>query len=199
MLVAVAATAATAVGADSPQAGHARAGHSHADHQHAAMHARLEKVVLRGTDGRKVGRVALRQTGAVVVVSGWTRGLTPGFHGFHIHEVGLCEADASAGPFATAGGHVTGGEGHTHGDHAGDMPSLLVTKAGRASAQFITDRFTLTDLRDVNGSAVMVHEGRDNFANIPKERYSAGGVMGPDATTLATGDAGSRAACGVID
>jgi Cu-Zn family superoxide dismutase len=77
------------------------------------------------------------------------------------------------------------------------MPSLLVTETGRAFSQFVTDRFTLADLRDADGSAVMVHAGPDNFANIP-ERYSSGGIPGPDATTLATGDAGARVACGVI-
>jgi len=41
----------------------------------------------------------------------------------------------------------------------------------------------------------------DNFANIPM-RYFTGTPPtspGPDATTLANGDAGARAACGVID
>jgi Cu-Zn family superoxide dismutase len=86
-----------------------------------------------------------------------------------------------------------------HGDHAGDMPPLLVTADGDAWATFVTDRFTLDELRDADGSAVMVHAGRDNLANIPPERYSAAGVPGPDATTLMTGDAGARVACGVID
>jgi Cu-Zn family superoxide dismutase len=155
------------------------------------------KVTLRGVDGSKVGWVSLRPSGGTVVVRGFAHGLTPGFHGFHIHTIGLCEANAPAGPFTSAGGHYTGGPTN-HGDHAGDMPSLLVTSTGRAFSSFMTDRFELSDLRDSDGSAVMVHAGRDNFANIPPDRYSAGGVPGPDATTLATGDAGSRVACGVI-
>jgi Cu-Zn family superoxide dismutase len=174
------------------QAGH-RPGHG----GHAGHHGKVVKVILRGVDGHSVGRVSLRQSGELVVVRGWARSLTPGFHGFHIHTTGLCEADAPAGPFTTAGGHYTGGD-TTHGDHAGDMPSLLVTENGWAYLTFVTDRFTVADLRDADGSAVMVHEGRDNFANIPT-RYVSGGVPGPDAITLATGDAGTRAACGVID
>jgi Cu-Zn family superoxide dismutase len=130
-------------------------------------------------------------------VWGWVRSLTPGFHGFHVHTTGLCEAGAAAGPFTTAGGHYTGGS-TTHGDHAGDLPSLLATADGKARLGFVTDRFTLAELRAGDGSAVMIHEGRDNFANIP-QRYVSGGVPGPDATTLATGDAGTRAVCGVID
>lgn len=169
---------------------------SHHVHEHDGHHGMVVRAVLHGVDGRLVGRVTLRQTDDLVVVRGRAKSLTPGFHGFHIHTIGLCEADAAAGPFTTAGGHFTGGA-TAHGDHAGDMPSLLVTQDGRAFARFITDRFTLADLLDADGSAVIVHDGRDNFANIPL-RYESGGVPGPDATTLATGDAGTRAACGVI-
>jgi Cu-Zn family superoxide dismutase len=57
---------------------------------------------------------------------------------------------------------------------------------------FETDRFTIRQLRDADGSAVMVHAAADNFANIPP-RYGT-----PDDETKNTGDAGARAACGVI-
>ena len=166
-----------------------------AERGHAS--SKVIKVRLHGADGSIVGKVSLRQARGHVVVTGIARGLTPGFHGFHIHAIGLCDADAPAGPFTTAGGHFTGGLPN-HGAHAGDMPSLLVTADGHAYSSFVTDRFVLADLRDTDGSAVMVHASSDNFANIPA-RYSAAGVPGPDAATLATGDAGPRAACGVID
>ncbi|MBW9207380.1 superoxide dismutase family protein [Mumia sp. zg.B53] len=165
-----------------------------ADRGHAR--AKIARATLHSADGSTVGRVTLRQTRGKVVVKATARGLAPGFHGFHIHAVGRCDANAPDGPFTSAGGHYTGGRPN-HGDHAGDLPSLLVTDNGRARLKFVTDRFTLRELRDADGSAVMVHAGRDNFANIP-DRYSAAGQGGPDATTLATGDAGARAACGVL-
>jgi superoxide dismutase, Cu-Zn family len=177
------AVAANATGGGSAQRGHAS--------------SKVIRVSLHGVDGSRVGKISLRQTRGHVVVTGVARGLSPGFHGFHIHAIGLCDAKAPAGPFTTAGGHFTGGFAN-HSAHAGDMPSLLVTADGRAYSSFVTDRFVLADLRDTDGSAVIVHAGRDNFANIP-ERYSAAGVPGPDSATLATGDAGARAACGVID
>ena len=93
--------------------------------------------------------------------------------------------------FTSAGGHFAA-PNTTHGAHAGDLPPLLVNADGTASAAFETDRFTLAQLRDADGSALIVHAGADNFANIPP-RYGT-----PDADTLATGDAGARAACGVI-
>jgi superoxide dismutase, Cu-Zn family len=193
LLLTAGATAATgAVGAGSTENQRAESVGHGGHHDDGAV----LKVALVGVDGRSMGQVTLRQSGDLVVVRGRVSSLTPGFHGFHIHTTGLCEAGAPTGPFTTAGGHFTGGA-TSHGDHAGDMPSLLVTQEGKAWAQFVTDRFTLADLRDADGSAVMVHEGRDNYANIPV-RYVAAGVPGPDAATLATGDAGARVACGVI-
>jgi Cu-Zn family superoxide dismutase len=137
--------------------------------------------------GKKVGRVDLFQQGRKVTVAGRVTALEPGFHGFHIHAVGKCQAPT----FESAGGHLKV-DPQTHGAHAGDMPSLLVGADGTASAIFETDRFRLRQLRDADGSAVMVHAGADNFANIP-DRYGE-----PDRTTLDTGDAGGRAACGVV-
>jgi Cu-Zn family superoxide dismutase len=68
---------------------------------------------------------------------------------------------------------------------------------GTAELRFASDRYTIDDLFDADGSAFIVHSGADNYANIPT-RYSAAGIPGPDAATLATGDAGARSACGVI-
>jgi Cu/Zn superoxide dismutase len=78
--------------------------------------------------------------------------------------------------------------------HEGDLPSLLVKRNGTATLRATTDRFTLGDLRDRDGSAVMVHAGADNYANIPP-RYAP---TGPDQETLDTGDSGDRVACGRI-
>lgn len=189
-----------------PQGGrdaHAKHWPGHGHHQHGkpgkwnGSRGSVEKVSLYAVDGTKVGRAKLRQTRDGVLVTVSARALTPGFHGLHVHGVGLCEGDAPDGPFTTAGGHYTGGQPN-HGDHAGDLPSLLVGDEGQAWTSFVTDRFTLDELRDADGSALMVHSGKDNYANIP-QRYTAGGVAGPDATTLGTGDAGTRVACGVID
>jgi len=48
------------------------------------------------------------------------------------------------------------------------------------------------------GTALMIHANSDNFANIPSRYAQSDGTTGPDADTMATGDAGKRVACGVI-
>jgi Cu-Zn family superoxide dismutase len=152
------------------------------------------RATLRDTSGATVGKVKLTQVGGAVLVRADVRGVTLGFHGFHVHAVGECTP-----PFTSAGGHYNP-DGTAHGDHAGDMPSLLVMDDGTASIRFETDGFTVTELFDADGSAIIVHAGRDNFANIPTRYHShTEDVFGPDSATLATGDAGGRVACGVIE
>ncbi len=143
------------------------------------------RAVLRDAAGHRVGLVQLTRKGAGVRVRVEVNGLTPGFHGFHVHATGVCTA-----PFTSAGPHFNPGE-TGHPNHAADMPVLLVNADGTGEARFVSDRLRIAD---VVGKALIVHAGPDNYANIPT-RYSA---TGPDATTLATGDAGGRAACGVI-
>jgi superoxide dismutase, Cu-Zn family len=151
------------------------------------------KVQLVDAGGAEAGVVKLTTQGQSVIVRAEVEGLTPGFHGFHVHSVGECVA-----PFTSAGGHynpaATG-----HGSHAGDMPSLLVLDDGTAQLQFATDRFTIAELFDADGTAIIVHALPDNFANIPTRYQSTTeGTFGPDSATLATGDAGGRVACGVV-
>ena len=159
---------------------------------------KVERVVLHDADGDRVGKVWLRQKGGYVHVRANLHSLPPGFHGFHVHSSGICDPADPTGPFMSAGGHYNPDESD-HGEHAGDLPSLYVNDNGWARLGFVTDAFTLAELRNSDGSAVMVHEGRDNFANIPDDRYDSLEGPVPDDTTLRTGDAGDRHACGVVD
>lgn len=153
-------------------------------------------------EGAEVGTVEMDPVaGGGTEVSVTASGLEPGFHGLHVHGTGLCEPDsqsptdpAMTGDFMSAGGHL-GVDESDHGSHAGDLPSLYVMEDGEAELTFVTDGFTVDDVTDADGSAVMVHSDADNFANVP-ERYVP---EGPDQDTLDTGDAGSRVACAVVE
>jgi Cu-Zn family superoxide dismutase len=151
--------------------------------------------------GGEVGVVTLTEVEEGTQVDVQVTGLPPGFHGFHVHAVGLCEPDSPnptdpsmTGDFLSAAGHLGAGESD-HGEHAGDLPLLYVTDAGAGTLTAVTDALTLDQLTDEDGSAVMVHADRDNFANVP-ERYAPGG---PDQMTRNTGDAGGRIACGTVE
>jgi Cu-Zn family superoxide dismutase len=130
--------------------------------------------------------------------------LTPGFHGLHIHSVGKCEPNSVAptggepGDFDSAGAHFQA-PGHSGHPASGDLTSLQVREDGTAELVTTTDAFTAEDLEAGAKTSIIIHEKADNFANIPAERYQqTNGAPPPDQTTLATGDAGKRVACGVI-
>ena len=154
----------------------------------------VAKAVLLDASGAKVGTVELKgdkKHADEVRVKLDAPGAVPldAFHGFHIHTVGSC-----VGPdFASAGGHWDPGGPHKHSEHAGDLPSVLIGPDGAAEMRFDTARLDVEALFDADGSAVILHAGRDNYANIPENPY------GPlTEGTYKTGDAGSRYACGVV-
>lgn len=136
------------------------------------------------------GDMTMTGTGKVLVtVQLNSATLAPGFHGMHLHMMGSC-GDTGEGPFTAAGEHIP--MEPVHPNHVGDFPSALVNADGTAFMSFETDRFTVADLLDADGTAILLHANPDNHSNIP-ERYGT-----PDQETLLTGDSGPRLACGVV-
>ncbi len=128
------------------------------------------------------GTVSFTTKGDKVVVAAKVAGLSPGNHGFHIHEKGDC----SSGDGMSAGGHFNPlGKPHaassTSDRHAGDMPMLVADASGNATLTVELDVITVGGgAADVVGRGVIVHKDPDDF------------------TTQPTGNSGARVACGVI-
>jgi Cu-Zn family superoxide dismutase len=128
------------------------------------------------------GTVTFTQKGDKVVVHARVSGLTPGTHGFHIHEKGDC----SSSDGTSAGGHFNPlGKPHAYPTiadrHAGDMPMLAADAAGVAVLDGELDVITIGGgAADIVGKAVIVHKDADDFKTQP------------------TGNSGARVACGVI-
>ncbi|MGH9035968.1 MAG: superoxide dismutase family protein, partial [Acidimicrobiia bacterium] len=136
-------------------------------------------------------RLAQGDVGVRMTVT--ARGLDPGFHGFHVHTIGVCDHNKG---FTTTGPHLGASPQVAHPNHPGDLPPLLADQAGRASATFRTPRFGLSDLLEGDGAAFVITAERDNFANIPTDRYDPD----PNEETMASGDseAAGFVACGVV-
>lgn len=191
-------------GSAAPSAGHGAAEHPATG---PAGSAGQLVVPMKAADGTQVATATFDFEDGYATVTVETTGtgrLAPGFHGLHIHSVGKCEANSTPptggapGDFLSAGGHfqVSGHSGHPF---SGDLSSLQVRQDGSGLLVTTTDAFTEADLLAGQQTAIIIHEKADNFANIPAERYNqVNGTPGPDETTLATGDAGKRVACGVI-
>lgn len=139
-----------------------------------------------GLQGEGVGgAVTLTETASgAILVRIEASGFEPGWHGFHIHENGICTGD-----FESAGGHVAAGLSHglaaQDGPHPGDLPNIYVHDDGVVRAEFFTRGVTLSaegDVRllDDDGAAVVIHAGPDDYTSQP------------------SGNAGARVACGVL-
>jgi superoxide dismutase, Cu-Zn family len=139
--------------------------------------------VLHPTAGNKVGgNVTFTEEADGVKVRAEITGLTPGNHGFHVHEFGDC----SAADAASAGAHFNPTkEPHAGPDapkrHVGDMGNVQADASGKATLEYVDHQISLTnDQRSVIGRSVVVHEKPDDLKSQP------------------TGDSGARVACGVI-
>lgn len=113
-------------------------------------------------------------------------GLTPGPHGFHLHEYG----DTTNGCIST-GAHFNPNK-MTHGApedeirHAGDLGNIIAAADGVAEATIVDNQIPLTGPNAVVGRALVVHELPDDLGK------------GGHELSLTTGNAGGRLACGVV-
>jgi Cu-Zn family superoxide dismutase len=151
-------------------------------------------------EGSVVGHASFTDTRSGVEVRVEVGGLPPGFHGVHLHEVGLCEADSPdpdepsrSGDFLSAGPHL-GSADAPHGRHAGDLPPLLVIESGVGEGSSLVAVPKVEDLLDSDGTSLIIDEAPDNLGHVPP-RYAP---EGPDEETRSGGDAGARILCGAI-
>ncbi|KAG0025583.1 Superoxide dismutase [Cu-Zn] [Podila clonocystis] len=144
--------------------------------------------VFRANDKNVQGTIVFTQQdqSAPVHVKAEISGLTPGQHGFHIHEFG----DNTNGCLS-AGGHYNP-HGLTHGAptaqvrHAGDLGNITADASGKAVLETSDHQLQLIGPHSIIGRTVVVHEGEDDLG------------LGNHELSPSTGNAGGRLACGVI-
>jgi len=115
--------------------------------------------VLLDTDEQAVAVALVAELDDEISVGVTGAGFDPGEHGIHIHETGICDPTTDP-PFASAGGHYNP-TGEEHGEHAGDLGNITAEEDGRATFQETTDAFTLDELMDEDGSAIVIHAEED--------------------------------------
>lgn len=138
--------------------------------------------------GDTLGTVTFSDSEQGLAIKPDLKKLSPGAHGFHIHQNPSCETQEKDGKkvaAGAAGGHYDPGtagkhEGPEGHGHHGDLPVLLVNDAGVANQPMVAPRLKLSDLQ---GRSIMIHEGGDNYSDQPKP----------------LGGGGARIACGVIE
>ncbi|MDY6924247.1 MAG: superoxide dismutase family protein [Pseudomonadota bacterium] len=146
------------------------------------------EATLINASGANIGRAVLTQGPTGLVIRIEADGLTPGWHGVHIHATGECAA-----PFTSAGGHINHAEPkaphgllNAQGPDDGDLPNIHADAQGRIRAEVFTTRARIAAtgpgqwLWDADGSALVIHANVDDHRSQP------------------IGGAGDRVACGIM-
>ncbi|VXB31485.1 superoxide dismutase family protein [Brevundimonas sp. G8] len=146
------------------------------------------QAVLINASGANIGRVDLRQGPTGLVIKIEASGLTPGWHGIHIHATGECAA-----PFTSSGAHINHGEPkaphgllNAAGPDDGDLPNIYAGADGKVNAELFTPRARISSegpgqwLWDADGSAIIIHANPDDHSAQP------------------IGGAGDRVACAAL-
>ena len=149
-------------------------------------------VVLKGTEGVE-GTLELVSDGAETKVTGSFTGLAPGLHGLHVHEFG----DTTNGCMSTGPHFNPFGKNHgapwDEDRHAGDLGNIEVAEDGSCSVEITDKQIPLEGANSIIGRAFVIHELEDDLG---KGDHSEPGTQGK--TSLTTGNAGARLACGVV-
>jgi len=137
--------------------------------------------------GSAIGMITVSEGPGGLVFTPMLTGLTPGAHGFHVHQNADCAAamkDGKQVPALAAGGHYDPAGANKHlgpqgAGHLGDLPAITVGADGKAVTAVVAARLKLAD---VKGRSLMIHAGGDNYSDQP----------------VPLGGGGARVACGVI-
>lgn len=138
--------------------------------------------VLHPTEGNDVhGVVTFTRSGSNIKVVADVYGLTPGEHGFHVHQWGDCSKPDGT----SAGGHFNPenkdhGGAHDTDRHVGDLGNITADENGHAHLEMEDSMIRFSGKHSIIGRGIIVHAGEDDLTSQP------------------TGAAGARVACGVI-
>jgi len=152
------------------------------------LHTHATAILPAPADGRGLtGKIVFRQGGAnqVVEVTITIGGLTPGRHGFHIHEFGDVSTCAAAGAHFNPLRRRHGGPNDAE-RHVGDLGNILADEDGRVSVSFYDGTISLNGANSIIGRSVVVHADLDDEGKGEKD------------DSLTTGHAGARLGCAVI-
>lgn len=134
-----------------------------------------------------IGTISFTENKFGLLITPNLKNITPGAHGFHLHNNANCDPVVDNGSTAlgmAAGDHYDPGTSNKHSGpftaegHLGDLPVLQADQNGNANTTLLAPRLKLSDLK---GRSVMIHAGADNYSDNPK-----------------AGGGGERKYCGII-
>lgn len=121
------------------------------------------------TKGEVIGKAIVVQEGNGVRVLAKVAGLTPGKHGFHIHEKLFKGFD-----FDTAGEHLNPGHrqhgfDNPKGFHLGDMTNMEVREDGVGEGNFLIEGANMAknSPQSLLGRSIIIHKDEDDYKTDP--------------------------------
>lgn len=140
------------------------------------------KVPIFGYDDPKLhGSITITQVEHGLMIQTDVFGLTPGPHGYHIHDSPNCSSPDGS----SAKGHYnpheqTHGSPHHVNKHVGDMGNLDADAYGHAKATLYLNHVNLSHAPKLGSRSVIIHQDQDDLRSQP------------------AGNSGPRIACAVI-
>lgn len=138
-------------------------------------------VPLLNASGQSIGEVRVGENATGINLLVTARGLPPGVHGIHVHDVGACDPPdfKTAGPHWNPTGKQHGSE-NPQGAHMGDLQNVTVEPDGSLSAEVAVPGGAASPMLDANGAALVIHADPDDYKTDP------------------SGNSGARIACAVL-
>ena len=138
-------------------------------------------VLVPTADSTTAGSVIFAKTELGLRVIAKISNLSPGPHGFHIHQFGDCRApDASSAGDHFNPGKASHGAPDAESRHVGDLGNVIADESGTAKMDTVIAGLQLKGPDMIIGRSVIVHADADDLQTQP------------------TGGSGARLACGVI-
>uniref|UniRef100_A0AAF5Q5X8 Superoxide dismutase [Cu-Zn] n=2 Tax=Wuchereria bancrofti TaxID=6293 RepID=A0AAF5Q5X8_WUCBA len=146
--------------------------------------------ILHSDRGNVSGTIRFQQDHKnLTTINGEIKGLTPGLHGFHVHQYGdTTNGCISAGPHFNP-------YNKTHSDptdemrHVGDLGNIVAEGDGTAHINISDKHVQLLGPNSIIGRSIVVHADQDDLGK---------GIGDKKNESLKTGNAGARVACGIV-
>jgi Cu-Zn family superoxide dismutase len=137
-------------------------------HDSVKLHHSAVAVIIPTEGNETSGIVTFVETKGGVQVSGTINNLTPGKHGFHIHQYG----DVRQNNGKSAGGHFNP-EGKSHAGrtdemrHIGDLGNIEADANGTATFSYLDTALSFSGETSIIGRGLIVHAGEDDLQSQP--------------------------------